>query len=106
MSDNNISTELQNIIQEMQMVRSQIQSFSSQSSEYSLTLEALSNQDPNKAIYKSLGNLLLEVDNREKLTSELTESKSNIENHLNKLIERENSLRDKYENLTSTLDSK
>ncbi len=106
MSDNNISTELQNIIQEMQMVRSQIQSFSSQSSEYSLTLEALSNQDPNKAIYKSLGNLLLEVDNRGKLTSELTESKSNIENHLNKLIERENSLRDKYENLTSTLDSK
>ena len=86
MSEGNRSTELQAIVQELQMLRNQIQSFSSQISEYGLTLDALLNQDPNKSVYQSLGNLLLEVEDREKLNSELSQSKLNVENHLNKLI--------------------
>tara|TARA_B110001452_G_scaffold171614_1_gene143729 strand:+ start:548 stop:868 length:321 start_codon:yes stop_codon:yes gene_type:complete len=106
MSEENRSTELQAIVQELQMIRNQIQSFSSQISEYGLTLDALQNQDPDKSVYQSLGNLLLEVDDRVKLTSELSQSKLNVENHLNKLIEREQSLRDKYDELVSAFESK
>ncbi|MDC1419171.1 prefoldin subunit [Euryarchaeota archaeon] len=104
MSEGNRSTELQAIVQELQMLRNQIQSFSSQISEYGLTLDALLNQDPNKSVYQSLGNLLLEVEDREKLNSELSQSKLNVENHLNKLIEREQSLRVKYDELVSALE--
>jgi len=104
MSEENRSTELQAIVQELQMLRNQIQSFSSQISEYGLTLDALLNQDPNKSVYQSLGNLLLEVEDREKLNSELSQSKLNVENHLNKLIEREQSLRAKYDELVSGLE--
>ena len=106
MSEGNRSTELQAIVQELQMLRNQIQSFSSQISEYGLTLDALLNQDPNKSVYQSLGNLLLEVEDREKLNSELSQSKLNVENHLNKLIEREQSLRAKYDELVSAFESK
>ncbi len=104
MSEENRSTELQAIVQELQMLRNQIQSFSSQISEYGLTLDALLNQDPDKSVYQSLGNLLLEVEDREKLRSELSQSKLNVENHLNKLIEREQSLRDKYDELVSVFE--
>ena len=104
MSEENRSTELQAIVQELQMLRNQIQSFSSQISEYGLTLDALLNQDPDKSVYQSLGYLLLEVEDREKLTSELSQSKLNVENHLNKLIEREQSLRSKYDELVSALE--
>jgi chaperonin cofactor prefoldin len=104
MSEENRPTELQAIVQELQMLRNQIQSFSSQISEYGLTLDALLNQDPNKSVYQSLGNLLLEVEDREKLNSELSQSKLNVENHLNKLIEREQSLRAKYDELVSGLE--
>ena len=106
MSEENRSTELQAIVQELQMLRNQIQSFSSQISEYGLTLDALLNQDPNKSVYQSLGNLLLEVEDREKLNSELSQSKLNVENHLNKLIEREQSLRAKYDELVSVFEQK
>lgn len=106
MSEENRSTELQAIVQELQMIRNQIQSFSSQISEYGLTLDALQNQDPDKSVYQSLGNLLLEVDDRVKLTPELSQSKLNVENHLNKLIEREQSLRAKYDELVSAFESK
>jgi chaperonin cofactor prefoldin len=106
MSEENRSTELQSIVQELQIIRNQIQSFSSQISEYGLTLDALQNQDPNKSVYQSLGNLLLEVEDREKLNSELSQSKLNVENHLNKLIEREQSLRAKYDELVSVFEQK
>ncbi|MFQ3360349.1 MAG: prefoldin subunit [Candidatus Poseidoniales archaeon] len=105
MSEDNASEEIKAIVQELQIIRGQIQSFSSQSSEYGLTIDALSNQDKDKAVYRSLGNLLLEVEDREKLSNELSESKINVENHLKRLIEREGSLREKYEHLASIFES-
>jgi chaperonin cofactor prefoldin len=105
MSEDNASEEIKAIVQELQIIRGQIQSFSSQSSEYGLTIDALSNQVKDKAVYRSLGNLLLEVEDREKLSNELSESKINVENHLKRLIEREGSLREKYEHLASIFES-
>ena len=105
MTEEQNTAELQKIVQELQIIRSQIQTFSSQSSEYSLTMDSLESQKPHKPVYRSVGNLLLEVDDREKLFQELSESKLNIENHLKLLIEREESLREKYEELVAAFES-
>ena len=105
MTEEQNTAELQKIVQELQIIRSQIQTFSSQSSEYSLTMDSLESQNPDKPVYRSVGNLVLEVDDREKLFQELSESKLNIENHLKLLIEREESLREKYEELVAAFES-
>ncbi len=105
MSEEKNTAELQKIVQELQIIRGQIQTFSSQSSEYSLTIDSLKSQSPEKTVYKSVGNLLLEVSNRKELLDELSESKLNIENHLKLLIEREESLREKYEELVVAFES-
>ena len=94
MTEEKNTAELQKIIQELQIIRGQIQTFSSQISEYSLTMESLESQSPEKTVYKSVGNILLEVSDRKKLFDELSQSKLNIENHLKSLIEKEDSLRD------------
>jgi chaperonin cofactor prefoldin len=105
MAEEKNTAELQKIVQELQIIRGQIQTFSSQSSEYSLTIDSLESQSPEKTVYKSVGNLLLEVSNRKELLNELSESKLNIENHLKLLIEREESLREKYEELVVIFES-
>ena len=105
MSEEKNTAELQKIVQELQIIRGQIQTFSSQSSEYSLTIDSLKTQSLEKTVYKSVGNLLLEVSNRKELLDELSQSKINIENHLKLLIEREESLREKYEELVVVFES-
>jgi len=89
--------QIQSIARELQAIRNQIQTISSQISEYGITVEALGEQDSGKPVYRSLGNLLLEVADREKLLSELTDAKSSLEEHLKRLVEREENLRESYE---------
>ena len=105
MNEEKNTADLQKIVQELHTVRGQIQTLSSQISEYSLTMESLESQSPEKTVYKSVGNILLEVSDRKKLFDELSQSKLNIENHLKSLIEKEDSLRVKYEELVITFES-
>ena len=93
--------DIQSLARERQMIRNQIQTVSSQVSEYSITIEALSTQDPNRPVFRSLGNLLLEVKDREKLQSEISEAKEALDEHLMRLIEREENLREQYEQKAS-----
>jgi len=97
--------EIQSIARDLQMLRNQIQTVSSQTSEYSITIEALRNQDPNRPVFKSLGNLLLEVDDRESLESELVDAKKSLDDHLGRLIEREENLREQYETKASQFEN-
>ncbi len=76
MTDNVSTEEIQSIARELQMVRSQIQSLSSQVSEFSITIDALGSQEPDRPVYRSLGNIL-------------------------RLIEREEALRKQYEKLAA-----
>ena len=101
MTDNVSTEEIQSIARELQMVRSQIQSLSSQVSEFSITIDALGSQEPDRPVYRSLGNILLEVGDRESLLSELRGSKDAVEEHLKRLIEREEALRKQYEILAA-----
>ena len=96
--------EIQSLARELQILRSQIQTISSQSSEYAITVEALSKQDPERPVYRSLGNILLEVDDRESLESELNEAQEALNEHLARLVEREESIRKKYEEMVESFE--
>ena len=96
--------EIQSLARELQILRNQIQTISSQSSEYGMTIEALSKQDIEKPVYRSLGNILLEVDDRDLLESELKESYEALNEHLERLVEREESIRKKYEEMAESFE--
>ena len=107
MSDSEpIAQELQAVAQELQMVRSQLQALSSQISEISVTLESLESQDSNRPVYRAVGNLLLEVSDREALRSELDESRTAFIDHSSMLEERESSLVSQYEELVKSFETR
>ena len=98
--------ELQAVAQELQMVRSQLQALSSQISEISITLDSLDSQDPDRPVYRAVGNLLLEISDREALRVELDSSRVAFTEHSSKLEERESSLVSQYEELVKSFESR
>ena len=98
------SPDFQALVQELQLVRNQIQTVSTQVNEISLTLESLSTQDSKRPVFRAVGNLLLEVDDRDKLMKELSDSKVTFETHLQRMIERETELRTQYEKIIDSVE--
>jgi len=96
--------QLQSIVQELQIIRGQIQSLTAQFNEVSLTIEALNNQSPDRSVYRALGGVLLEVEDRESLANDLATTKETLETHLSNLNEREEELRDQYKVATENAD--
>ena len=96
--------QLQGIVQELQIIRGQIQSLTAQFNEVSLTIEALNNQSPERSVYRALGGVLLEVEDRESLANDLASTKETLETHLSNLNEREEELRDQYKVATENAD--
>ena len=96
--------EIQGVARELQVVRNQIQTLSSQVSEYGITVEALEKQDSERLVFRSFGNLLLEVDDRDSLVTDLTEAKITLEDHLKRLMEKEEGVRDQYERLVEAFE--
>ena len=100
-----VSTEeIQSLARELQILRNQIQTISSQFSEYGITIESLSKQDPGRPVYRSLGNILLEVDDRDSLESELKDAQEALNEHLGRLVEREESIRKRYEEMVASFE--
>ena len=102
--DNSNPQDMQVLVQELQLSRNQIQTVSTQINEISLTLESLSKQDKNRPVFRAVGNLLLEVDNRDELVKELSLSKDTFESHLQRMVERENELRSQYDSIVSSME--
>ena len=94
--------EIQSLARELQILRSQIQTISSQNSEYGITVEALSKQDPERPVYRSLGNILLEVDDRQSLESELKDAQEALNEHIARLVEREECIRKRHEEMVES----
>jgi len=88
--------QIQSLVQELQMVRGQIQSLTGQFNEISLTIEALASQDEERSVYRALGGILLEVDDRDALKVDLVSSRDTIESHLKTLSAREEEIRAEY----------
>ena len=95
--------QLQSLVQELQMVRGQIQSLTSQFNEISLTIEALKEQSLDRAVYRALGGVLLEVDDRASLSQDLVSSKETIEALLESLNARESELISQYNEASESL---
>ena len=102
--DNSNSQDMQALVQELQLARNQIQTVSTQINEISLTLESLSKQDKNRPVFRAVGNLLLEVDDRDELVKELSSSRDTFESHLQRMVERENELRSQYDSIVSSME--
>ena len=96
--------QLQSIVQELQIIRGQIQSLTAQFNEVSLTIEALNNKSPDRTVNRALGGVLLEVEDRESLANDLASTKETLEIHLGNLNEREEELRDQYRVATENTD--
>ena len=96
--------QLQSLVQELQLLRGQIQSLTSQFNEISLTIEALKEQLPEKAVYRALGGVLLEVEDRDSLSNDLESSKETIETHLQSLSARESELIAQYNEASESLE--
>ena len=101
--ENSNPQDIQALVQELQLARNQIQTVSTQINEISLTLESLSKQDKNRPVFRAVGNLLLEVDDRDDLVKELSLSKETFESHLQRMVERENDLRTQYDAAVSSM---
>ena len=95
--------DIQALVQELQLARNQIQTVSTQINEISLTLESLSKQEKNRPVFRAVGNLLLEVDDRDDLVRELSMSKETFESRLQRMVERENELRTQYDSAVSSM---
>jgi|TARA_B100000965_G_scaffold218459_1_gene182819 prefoldin beta subunit len=102
--DQSTPQDIQALVQELQLSRNQIQTVSTQINEITLTLESLSKQDKNRPVFRAVGNLLLEVDDRDELVKELSTSKETFESHLERMVERENELRTQYDSVVSSLE--
>ncbi len=106
MTDEGVSVQdLQGVAQELQLIRSQLQAVTAQVNEIALTIEALEAQDPSRPVYRAVGNLLLEVEDRNNLAKELGESKSTFDTHAGRLAERESALVTQYEEMTKSFES-
>ena len=106
MTDEGVSVQdLQGVAQELQLVRSQLQAITAQVNEISLTIEALESQDLSRPVYRAVGNLLLEVDDREALANELGESMLTFESPAGRLVERASALVSQYEEMAKAFES-
>jgi len=104
-SNNEVAEALKAVAQELQSTLAQIQSATTQLSELSITLEALSTQDPGKPVYRAIGSLLLEVEDRTSLKKDLEESMQAFQDHMDRLSSREGELRKKYDDLVKAYET-
>jgi len=106
MTESDVSAQgLQAVAQDLQLTRSQLQAVTAQINEISLTIEALSTQESSRPVFRAVGNLLLEVDDRKALTKELEDSKSTFKSHAGRLAERESALVSQYEKMAKAFEA-
>ena len=96
---------LQSLANQLQTVAQQVQTVESQVKEIQGTLEALSSQTDERPIFRQVGPLLLEVDDRDELRIDLGKSEGTLSAHLKRLKLRESELRDTYEQQVKEFES-
>ncbi len=107
---NRISPQLQNQITQFQQVQQQLQTVTTQKMQYDAqkreltrTLEELSTSTG--TVYKTSGSLLIKVEDRDALKSELEESIEMMGVRISSLERQENSLRERYQVLQETINA-
>ena len=75
-TNNDVAEALKAVAQDLQTTLAQMQNVTTQLSELTITIDALSTQNPSKPVYRAIGSLLLEVEDRESLKNDLEQSMS------------------------------
>ncbi|MBK29502.1 MAG: hypothetical protein CMB49_02165 [Euryarchaeota archaeon] len=96
---------IQEVVQEIQLVAQQLGALSNQVREIKETLSLLSTQQEDHTVYRQKGGVLVRVQEIEKLVEELEDGRVRIEEHVSTLANREDELREEYENLVKTLEA-
>lgn len=104
-ANNDVSEALKAVAQDLQTTLAQMQNVTTQLSELTITIDALSSQDPSKPIYRAIGSLLLEVDDRESLKNDLEQTMIAFQEHMDRLSSKETELRQKYDSLVTAYES-
>ena len=93
-----LASQLQNTMQQVQTVDTQIR-------EIQATISALEVQDQSRPVYRQIGPLLLEVEDRTILKDELESSIKTLSEHLQKVQQSENEIRELYEEAINSFES-
>ncbi len=93
-----LAGQLQNAMQQLQTVDTQIR-------EIQATIDALEVQDESRPVYRQIGPLLLEVENRTILKDELQSSLQTLSEHMERVQKSEAEIRELYEQSIKTLES-
>ena len=92
-----LRAELQTLAQDLQMAAQQVVTVNAQVRELEGSLEALQKQPKERPVYRQVGPLLLEVEDRDELITELRSSIEKLQQHQRRLEEGEQQLRERYE---------
>ena len=93
-----LAGQLQNAMQQLQTVDTQIR-------EIQATIDALEVQDESRPVYRQIGPLLLEVEDRTILKDELESSLQTLSEHMERVQKSESEIRELYEQSIKTLES-
>ncbi len=93
-----LASQLQNVIQQVQTVDTQIR-------EIEATINALEIQDSDRPVYRQIGPLLLEVQDRVVLKDELESTIETLREHLERVKQSESELRELYEQAVNSFES-
>ncbi|MBJ99967.1 MAG: hypothetical protein CMB48_03155 [Euryarchaeota archaeon] len=99
------SEKLQAILRDLQATRQQSMTLSSQIKEFEVTLEALNKQDDEKKVYRQIGALLFEVEDKQNMEEQLTSSINALKEHLLLMENQDKELKQKYEDLVSEIEN-
>jgi chaperonin cofactor prefoldin len=99
MTENDMRTDLQNIVQELQLAAQQVATVKAQINELEGTLDALATQEADRPVYRQSGPILLEVGDREALAEDLRNSIERLSEHATRIEAKETSLREQYESI-------
>ena len=99
------SEKLQATLRDLQATRQQSMTLSSQIKEFEVTLDALNKQDVTKKVYRQIGALLFEVEDKDEMKDQLISSIETLKEHLMLMEKQDKELKQKYELLVSEIEN-
>lgn len=96
--------QLQVVVSEVQAARSQVANFNAQLNELELTISAVKDQPEGYSLHKNMGNVLIEVNDKEHLVKELESQLEILRDAVIRISEKEAKLMESYELLKQQIE--
>ena len=108
MSQEDVQNEIakaQQLQQQLQMVMSQKQQLEERSEDLGRALDEVKRLDDDTPVYQEIGEILVEVENKDEMIEELKEKKENADIRLKSLSSKEEKLQSQFQELQEKLSS-